>query len=130
MAWDPKPGGTSGGIGEFLTGIALVLFGFWMLASRVVVVGGRIFGGFLGDSGGGFALLLLPLGAGVTLLFRDSRSRAGWPLVAIGVGLIAVDVLTSLHLHFRATPLPIFLGMIVAIAAGIGLIARSLRPHA
>lgn len=131
MAWNHQPGGTPGGLGEFIAGIGLCGVGFWLLASRVVVVGGRLFGGALGNfgGGGGFAVLLLPFVAGVTLLFRDGRSRWGWPLVGVGLGLMVLDVITSLDLHFQATPLPIFLLMVGSVAAGLGLILRSLRDH-
>lgn len=128
------PGGTPGGIGEFLGGIALCGLGVWMLASRVVVHGGAFLGGWLGagmgSGGGGVLTMVVPLVAGVALLFRDAGSRWGWVLVAVALGLMTLDILTSLDFHFRATPLPMFLVMVGAVGAGLGLVLRSLRDHA
>ena len=126
-----SPGGTPGGLSEFVGGAALCAVSFWMLSSRVMVHGGHLFGGMIGDfgRGGGFAVLLLPFVAGVVLLFRDGRSRWGCALCGLGLGLIALDVITSLQLTFMATPLPQFLLMAGSLAAGVGLMLRSLRDH-
>lgn len=131
MSLRSSPGGTPGGLTEFIGGGVLCAVSFWMLSSRVMVHGGRLFGGMIGDfgGGGGFAALLIPFVAGVVLLFRDGASRWGWVLVGLGLALIALDVITSLQLTFMATPLPQFLLMVGSLAAGVGLILRSLRDH-
>jgi len=51
----------------------------------------------------------------------------GWALSTIGAGIIVAGILMSMHIYFRPTSLYNTLTMLVLIAGGLGLIARSLR---
>ena len=118
-------GGTRGGVGEFLIGLAMAVGGGYLLTQRVTVTSG--FWGYFGDYG--FGLSLLPLVAGVGLLFFDGGSKLGWVLTAGGALIIFLGVLMNLRIYFAPTSLFNTLLMLVLLAGGLGLIARSLRAH-
>jgi hypothetical protein len=123
-------GGTSGGLGEFVVGFALLVLGGYLLLSRVVVTSGA--GGLFGWTFFGhmsFGVTLIPLFLGVALLFFDGRSVVGWLLTAAGALLIFGAILADMHLYFRPTSLVETLIVMLMIAAGLGLIIRSLREH-
>jgi hypothetical protein len=121
-----NPGGTSGGLGEFLLGLGLLIAGAYLFLSHVIVMGN--IGGFLFGFGG-FGLTLIPIFLGIGLLFFDGKSVWGWLLTGGGAIAIFVGVLAQMNIFFKPTSLFDTLLMIVLMAAGIGLIARSLRSH-
>ena len=118
-------GGTSGGVGEFFIGLAMAVGGGYLLTQRVTVTSG--FWGYFGDYG--FGLSLLPLVAGVGLLFFDGQSKLGWVLTLGGALIIFLGVLMNLRIYFAPTSLFNTLVMLVLLGGGLGLIARSLRAR-
>ncbi len=118
-------GGTEGGIGIFLLGFAMAVAGAWLLTNQVTVTSG---GGWHVWGYNAFGLSLLPLIIGIALLFFNGRSIAGWLLSIAGAVIIFVGILTNLDIYFRPTSLFNTVLMLVLLAGGIGLIARSLRP--
>ena len=118
-------GGTPGGVGEFLIGLAMAVAGAYMLTERVTVTSG--FWTLWGYST--FGLSLLPLVVGVGLLFYNGKSIAGWLLTFVGVVIIFVGVLMNLQIYFQPTSLFNTILMLILLAGGLGLVARSLRPH-
>src|ERR1700742_2668702 len=118
-------GGTPGGIGEFLVGLAMAVAGAYLLTQHVTVTSG--FWTLWGYNT--FGLSLLPLVAGVGLLFYNGRSIAGWLLTFAGLVIIFTGVLMNLQIYFQPTSLFNTIIMLVLLAGGIGLVARSLRPH-
>jgi len=119
-------GGTSGGLGDFLLGFALACVGAYLLTSHVTVVGS--YWSFWG--GNSFGLTLIPMLIGVGLLFRDGRSIAGWLLAIAGALFIVAGVIANMHIYFQQTSLFNVILMLVLLVAGLGLIARAMRPHA
>ena len=118
-------GGTSGGIGEFLLGLGMAVAGAYLLTQRVTVTSGYwTLWGY-----NAFGLSLLPLLFGVGLLFFNGRSVAGWLLTFAGVVIILVGIIANLGIYFQPTSLFNTLVMLVLLAGGIGLVARSLRAH-
>ena len=118
-------GGTSGGVGEFLLGLGMAVAGGYLLTQRVTVSSGYwTLWGY-----NAFGLSLLPLLFGVGLLFFNGRSIAGWLLTFAGVVIIFVGIIANLGVYFQATSLFNTLLMLVLLAGGIGLVARSLRAH-
>jgi hypothetical protein len=118
-------GGTSGGIGMFLFGLGMAIAGAYLLTNQVTVTsGGWRFGGF-----NAFGLSLIPLILGIGLLFFNGRSIIGWLLTFGGSVIIFVGILTNLDIYFRPTSLFNTVLMLVLLAGGIGLVARSLRAH-
>ncbi|MCE9577705.1 MAG: hypothetical protein K8W52_31430 [Deltaproteobacteria bacterium] len=127
-----NPGGTSGGIGEFLAGVLLLGIGGYLFLDNVVVTTG--WDGGWGRFGVGrfttsFGVALLPLMGGVALLFYDGKSKLGWILTVASGAAIFVGIVTSLTVHWRQTSLLVAIVIFVAIAGGIGFIARGLRAH-
>ncbi len=118
-------GGTRGGVGEFLLGLGMSVAGAYLLTQRVTVTSGYwTLWGY-----NAFGLSLLPLLSGVGLLFFNGKSVAGWLLTFVGVVVILVGIIANLDIYFQPTSLFNTLVMLVLLAGGIGLVARSLRPH-
>jgi hypothetical protein len=118
-------GGTPGGIGEFLFGAALVVVGGYLLMNQVTVTSGSWqLGGY-----NAFGLSLIPLLLGIGLLFFNGRSVAGWVLTAAGTLIILAGIIVNLQIFFRPTSLFNTLLILGLLAAGVGLVARSLRAH-
>lgn len=118
-------GGTSGGVGMFFGGLALVVTGGYLLLTRVSVVsGGWHFYGY-----NAFGLSLFPLLIGIGVLFYNGRSIPGWLLTAGGALIIIVGIIANLQIYFQPTSLFDTLLMLGMLAAGIGLVARALRPN-
>ena len=118
-------GGTQGGVAQFFVGLALAVGGAYLLAQRVTVTSGfwSLFGGHT------FGLSLLPLVVGAGVLFYDGKSRLGWVLTVIGVLIVFLGILMNLRIYFEPTSLFDTLLMLVLLAGGIGLVARSLREQ-
>lgn len=118
-------GGTPGGLGSFLAGAAMVVAGGYLLLNHVTVSSGvwRIFGY------NAFGLSMLPLLIGIGILFFNGRSVAGWALTAAGSIIILTGIIANLSIYFRPASLFDTLLMLVLIAGGIGLVARSLSAQ-
>src|SRR3954451_422526 len=116
-------GGTRGGIGQFLLGLGMAIAGAYLLTNQVTVTSGywRVWGY------NGFGLSLIPLVLGIGLLFFNGRSIAGWLLTFAGAIIIFVGILTNLDVYFQSTSLFNTILMLVLLAGGVGLVARSLR---
>lgn len=116
-------GGTPGGVGTFLAGLAMLVAGGYLLLTRVMVTGtGWRFYGF-----SPFGLSLFPLLIGVGILFFNGRSLAGWLLSGAGALVIAVGIVANLAIYFQPSSLFDTLFMLGLVAAGVGLVARSLK---
>jgi len=119
------PGGTPGGLGEFLIGLAMAVAGGYMLTSHVTVTSG--FWTFMGHSA--FGLSLVPFIFGVAILFFNGRSIVGWLLLFAGVVVILAGILMNLQIYFQSASLYELIVMLVLLFGGIGLLARSFRAH-
>src|SRR5215203_4668901 len=117
-------GGTRGGVGEFLLGLGMAVAGAYLLTQQVTVTSGYwTLWGY-----NAFGLSLLPLLFGIGLLFFNGRSIAGW-LLTFAVVVIFVGIIANLGVYFQSTSLFNTLVMLVLLAGGVGLVARSLRAH-
>lgn len=128
MENEPKlrgAGGTPGGVGEFLGGLAMAVAGGYLLTNQVSVTSG-----YWHPWGyNGFGLSLIPLVIGLGALFFNGRSIIGWLLTLAGAVIILVGILAHLDIYFRETSLFNTILMLVLLAGGVGLVARSLRSH-
>lgn len=117
-------GGTEGGLGAFLAGVAMAAAGAYLVTSRVVVTTGgwRLWGV------NSFGLSLIPLLAGIALLFFNGRNPLGWLLSFVGLVVVFAGILMNLDVYFQPTSLFNTLMMLGLLMGGIGLIARSLLP--
>ena len=118
-------GGTPGGLGEFLIGLAMAAAGGYLLTQQVTVTSG--FWNLWGHNA--FGLSLLPLLFGVAVLFFNGRSVLGWVLLVAGAAIVLAGILMNLQIYFQSTSLFNTLVMLVMLFGGLGLIARSLRSH-
>jgi len=118
-------GGTEGGVAQFFVGLAMAVGGAYLLTQRVTVT--SAFWSFFG--GHTFGLSLLPLVVGAGVLFYDGKSRIGWILTAGGALIVLLGILLNLRIYFEPTTLFDTLLMLILLAGGLGLIARSLKPH-
>ncbi len=119
-------GGTSGGFGEFFAGLIMAGIGTYLFLNQVQVT--TSYWHFWGGSA--FGLTLVPMLIGVGMLFFNGKSMIGWILTILGFGIIIAGVLMNMDIYFRPTSLYNTLFMLGLLAAGIGFIAKSLRPHA
>ena len=118
-------GGTPGGVGEFLVGVVMAAAGGYLLLNQVEVT--TSWWHFWGGSS--FGPTLLPLLVGVGILFFNGRSVAGWLLTIVGCAIILAGILMNMDIYFRQTSLFNTLIMLVLLAGGIGLIARSVKSQ-
>jgi predicted membrane channel-forming protein YqfA (hemolysin III family) len=118
-------GGTPGGLGEFVIGLAMAAAGGYLVTQQVTVTSGywQVWGH------NAFGLSLLPLLFGVALLFFNGRSILGWILLIAGAAIVLAGILMNLQIYFQSTSLFNTLTMLVLLFGGLGLIARSLRSH-
>ena len=118
-------GGTPGGLGEFVIGLAMAAAGGYLLTQQVTVTSGYwTLGGH-----NAFGLSLVPLLFGVAILFFNGRSVLGWILLIAGAAIVLAGILMNLQIYFQSTSLFNTLVMLVLLFGGLGLIARSLRSH-
>ncbi len=116
-------GGTSGGIGTFLAGLAMAIAGGYLFMRNVnVSTGYWTVWGY-----NGFGMSLFPLLIGVGMLFFSGKSKIGWLLTFAGVIIIFVGIISSLNVYFATTNLFNTLTMLILLVGGIGLVAKSLK---
>jgi hypothetical protein len=118
-------GGTTGGLGDFFLGLFMACIGGYLLANQVSVVGS--YWSFYGANT--FGITLLPMLIGVAILFFSGRSVIGWLLTVAGALFILAGVIANMHIYFRPASLFNTLVMLILLVGGLGLVARSLRPH-
>ncbi len=116
-------GGTSGGLGTFILGLAMAAGGGYLLLHQVIVTSHmwRFFGY---DA---FGLSLVPLLIGVALLFYNGKNVLAWLLVLAGAAIIFAGIIVNLQIFFQPTSLFNTLIILVLLVGGLGLVARSLR---
>lgn len=124
-----NPGGTSGGVGEFLIGLALLIAGGYLFLDNVTVSTAGNWGWGWFGSNRLFGVTLIPLFIGIAVLFFNGRSPIGWVLTVGSAIVIGVGIVANLTVQWRPTSLYFTLIIIGLMAAGIGFIARSVRPH-
>jgi len=118
-------GGTSGGLVEFFIGAAMVIIGSYLFLQRLLVT--TSIRTLWGSGGSGLALLVMLIGIGV--LFFSGRSVIGWIMIVIGAIMIFLSVITNLVVYFMPTSLFETIIVLGLVFGGLGLVARSLRPH-
>ena len=117
-------GGTPGGLGEFFIGLALTVAGAYWLTQQVEVTSGvwSIYGY------NSFGISLIPFLLGMVILFANGKSFWGHTLILIGVVIIFTGIIMNLRIYFQPTSLFNTLMMLGLLAAGIGLVIKSLQP--
>ena len=124
---------------QFIAGGALFGSGGFLLANQVMASSAFSYrGGGWGRYGGGamlpigtpgMGLLMVPLGIGVCLLFAGAYRRWANLLIWASIAALGVGVLNSIRLTFMPTTLWALATYIVMLAAGGGLMFRSLGGY-
>ena len=109
----------------FLIGLVMVIAGGYLFLDSVMVTSS--FGSLFGWGYGSFGLTLIPIFAGIGILFFDGKSLWGRLLAGGGIIIICASVISRLTIYFRTTSLFDVLIILTLLAGGIGLIARSLK---
>lgn len=126
-------GGTTGGVGGFFIGLAMLCAGTYLLLNSIAVdssfgwgraLYGRAFGG-VGVTGG---MLLIPFVIGVGLLFYNARNVLGWLLAGGAMIALVAGVLASVSFRLQGMSAFELLTILVLAVGGLGLFLRSLRP--
>jgi len=128
-------GGTSGGIGEFLLGLAMFVVGIFIFLSNITVTNGfglstvffRIGGNFGVDIVSG--MIFIPFIFGIALVFYNKKNLIGWILTIGSVLLLMIGMIVSLRFSFRPMNAFSMIMLLVLIFGGAGLFLRSLREH-
>jgi predicted membrane channel-forming protein YqfA (hemolysin III family) len=118
-------GGTPGGAWQFFIGLVMAGVGAYLLLNQVEVT--TSWWHFWGMNS--FGLSLLPMLVGVGILFFNGKSVLGWILSAVGFAIILAGILMNMDIYFRRTSLYNTLVMLILLAGGLGLIAKSLQPQ-
>ncbi len=117
-------GGTPGGVGQFFIGLMCAVAGGWLLTNQVSVSSGGMWNLY---GYNGFGLSLIPFILGTGMLFFNGKSIVGWLLLAAGLVIVFVGILSNLNIYFRPTSLFNTLLMLALLAGGIGAMAAALR---
>jgi len=107
----------------FVVGILLLIVGLFILSRKVMVSMGWGSFGFLNynfTSG----LLIIPLIIGIIWLFYNPKSLMAKLLCVVGVILVVVAIIMSIHIHLLAMTLFDYIVIIGMIAAGLGSLLR------
>ena len=118
-------GGTSGGLGEFLTGLLLMIVGFYMIFTNTIVY--TSFWSMRGYSLLGPLIILFMVG--LVFLFVDGQSWMGRLICGASLLAMLVGIIMNLRFHFKGMSLLSALIMFGLPAIGLGLIIRSLKAH-
>ena len=125
-------GGTAGGTWRFFVGLAMMIVGGYLFFDSIRVESGYRWGMGLYEAGG-FAvtggMILIPLIAGIGVLFYDARNPIGWLLGGGSLLALAFGVIRSIRFTFQSMSLFSLLVILVLLFGGIGLFLSSLRDY-
>ncbi len=129
-------GGTEGGLGKFAIGFCLSALATYLFFDSVKVTsaGYGLISGLFGYGRGGYwettsmGIIFVPFFLGVVALFYDAKPWWAWALTYLGIGVIAIEILSRIQFLFQMKSTHL-LGMIVLFAAGVGLMLRSYRDE-
>jgi hypothetical protein len=127
-------GGTEGGVGKFSIGFCLSALAAYLFfdSVKVTTAGHGLITGLFGYGHGGYwettsmGIIFVPFFLGVVVLFYDARLWWGWVLTYLGIGILAIEILSRIQFLFQMKTTHL-LGMIFLFAAGVGLMLRSYR---
>jgi hypothetical protein len=127
-------GGSEGGAGLFVLGLAMFCGGIYLLFNAIMVsssfgLGYPVYqfsalGGMSVTSG----MILIPFIFGVGLVFYNARSVLGWILACGSLVALVFGVIASLHFSFRTMSAFDLIVILVLAVGGLGLLLRSLQP--
>ncbi|MFO1369610.1 MAG: hypothetical protein U1F46_11495 [Marinagarivorans sp.] len=127
-------GGTSGGVGQFFLGFAMMCAGFYLLFNAISVyssfgLGSVLFQIPVGSYQAGISsgMILIPFMIGIGIIFYSGSNIIGWLLSIGSLSALVVGVISSLHFSFRTMSAFELIAILVLAMGGLGLFLRSLR---
>ena len=121
-------GGSPGGVGLFLLGVAMTIAGGYLLLTSLRVVNG-LWGGLFGV--GGFrvtgGMVMIPFIIGVGIIFYDRTKWYGWLLAVGSLLALIVGAIASVRFSFANMSAFELIVILVLLFGGIGILVRSLR---
>ena len=125
-------GGTQGGELGFLMGLVMMIAGFYLLFSSIVIrsnfgFGMRLYG--IGGVGITTGILMIPFLFGVGIIFYNAKNLLGWLLAAGSLVALIVGVLANAQLSLRSMSAFELMLILVLSFGGLGLFLRSLRQN-
>lgn len=118
-------GGSEGGISQFFMGCVMLVGSIWMLLDSTWVRVGHH--GYLGRYYGGSMLITLaPLCLGIFMLFMNSKNKIGWIVSILGLGIVILEIISSLRFQMHMKSWQLILLLIGGIG-GTALIIKSFR---
>lgn len=125
-------GGTNGGELSFLIGLMMMIAGFYLLLSSIVIdssfgFGMRLYGfGSLGITSG---MLMIPFIIGVIFIFYDRSKYIGWVLCVGTLAALIAGVLARSQFRFSSMSAFDLIVILVLSFGGLGIFLRSLRSN-
>lgn len=125
-------GGTSGGEWSFLIGLMMMIAGFYLLLSSIVIrssfgFGMRLYG--LGNFGITSGMLMIPFIIGVIFIFYNRNNYAGWLLCVGSLVALIVGVLARSQFQFASMSAFDLILILILSFGGLGLFLRSLKSN-
>ncbi len=123
-------GGSSGGVGRFFLGLAMMIAGGYLFLSSIKIVNNFSLGYSL-YSIGGFGLtsgmVLVPFIFGIGLIFYNADNFLGWLLAVGSLVMLLFGVIASIN--FRLAPMSAFelITILVLAIGGVGIFVSSLQ---
>ena len=123
-------GGSDGGTGQFLLGLAMMVAGGYLLLNSIIIrpqfgLGMGLFrmGGVQVTTG----MVLIPFIFGIVMIFYNSRLWVGWALAAVSLVALVAGVIASIQLTMAGMSAFNLLVILVLFFGGLGIFLRSLR---
>ncbi|NNF64380.1 MAG: hypothetical protein HKN07_08975 [Acidimicrobiia bacterium] len=125
-------GGTPGGIGMFLLGVAMVIGGGYLLLSSIRVVGYGYGQGLYRFGGVGInsGMILIPFIIGIVIIFYDSDKWYGWFIAGASLLALIVGVIASIRFSFSGMSAFEVILILVLLFGGIGMVLAAVRDGA
>lgn len=123
-------GGTSGGLGRFFIGLAMLIGGVYLLLNSISIHSHYGFGAQL-YSARGFGItsgmVMIPFIFGVAMMFYNSKNVFGWILAGGSLLALVFGVISSIQFRFQSMSAFDLIVILVLAAGGLGILLSSLR---
>jgi len=123
-------GGTSGGLGQFFSGLAMLCGGVYLLLNSIIITtsfgfGMRMYG--MGQYGVTSGMILIPFMFGVGIIFYNSKNIIGWVLASGSLVALVFGVISSIQFSFRLMSAFDLIIILILAVGGLGIFLRSLK---
>lgn len=125
-------GGSSGGIGQFFIGLAMLIGGVYLLLNSISVNAGYGFGARLYGVGGfgiTSGMIMFPFMFGVGIIFYNSKNWLGWLLAVGSLVALIFGVIASIQFRFNGMSAFDLVVILVLAVGGAGLLLRSFKSY-